>query len=144
MPTCRTWTCAASRSARSGTWRASPARRSTRARCSTSPPPLPLTSGSASRTEDRPQPRTARNSRTRVGELPDPRLMTVTVRSAAPAQQLLARTDLPGVEAGQVQTAVEAGVLDLHAAVHDHVEPGLLRDRGGLLVPGAQLQPQRL
>src|SRR5690606_27819477 len=140
MPTCRTWTCAASRSARSGTWRASPARRSTRARCSTSPPPWPLTSGSASRTEDRPQPGTAERG---SGELPDPRLMTVTVRSAAAAQQLLARTDLSGVEAGQVQTAVEAGVLDLHAAVHDHVEPGLLRDRGGLLVPGAQLQPQR-
>ena len=32
--------------------------------------------------------------------------------------------DHPGVEAGQVQAAGEAGVLDLHTTVHDDRQPG--------------------
>ena len=39
--------------------------------------------------------------------------------------------DDAGVEAGQVQAAVEAGVLDLQAAVHHHVQAGVV----GLLAP---------
>jgi len=49
-----------------------------------------------------------------------------------------------GVEAGQVQAAVETGMLNLHAAVHHDVEPGGFRFLRHVLVPGAQLQPQCL
>src|SRR5690606_14955538 len=73
---------------------------------------------------------------------PDPRLKAEDT-SAAPAEPLLPRADLAGVETGQVQAAVEAGVLDLHAAVHHHRQPRALGERRGLLVPGAELQPQR-
>ena len=39
---------------------------------------------------------------------------------------------------------MEAGVLDLHAAVHHDVESGGFGFLRGILVPGAELQPQRL
>src|SRR5690606_13796278 len=56
----------------------------------------------------------------------------------------LARRDDARVEAEQVQTAVEAGVLDLEAAVHDDREAMLLAVAGRLLVVDAELHPDRL
>ena len=40
-----------------------------------------------------------------------------------------------GIETRKVQAAVEARVLDLHASVHDHVQPGCLTDSGSFLIP---------
>ena len=40
-----------------------------------------------------------------------------------------------GIEARKVQATVEACVLDLHASVHDHVQPSCLTDSGSFLVP---------
>src|SRR6476646_2719059 len=57
---------------------------------------------------------------------------------------LLAGTDHAGVEPGQVQPAVEAGVFDLEAAAHHH---GQARGRGlagDLRREEAELQPERL
>jgi hypothetical protein len=58
--------------------------------------------------------------------------------------QLPLRGDDARVEAGQVQAAMEAGVLDLHTAVHHDLQPGGLCQVCGLLVPGPQLEPDRL
>src|SRR5581483_5905359 len=52
--------------------------------------------------------------------------------------------DHAGVEAGQVEPAGPAGVLDLEAAVHDDVEAGGGGRLGHGLVPQAELEPQRL
>src|SRR5690554_6734496 len=52
--------------------------------------------------------------------------------------------DGPRVEAGEVQPAVEARVLDLDAPVHDDLEPGGLTLARDVLVPRAELEPQRL
>src|SRR5690606_25614803 len=66
------------------------------------------------------------------------------LRRISAGDDLPLRRDDAGVEAGEVQAAVEAGVLDLDAAVHDDVEARVLRDLRRLLVPRAELQPQRL
>ena len=39
---------------------------------------------------------------------------------------------------------MEARVLDLHAPVHDHVQPSCLTDSGSFLIPRAQLHPHGL
>ena len=43
-----------------------------------------------------------------------------------------------------VEPAEQAPVLDLHAAVHDHLQPGLARPVGGFVVDHAHLHPQHL
>lgn len=50
-----------------------------------------------------------------------------------------ARGDHSGVEPDGVQAAEESGVLDLHTAVHHHVEPGVDRTLCGLPVLDAEL-----
>ena len=68
-------------------------------------------------------------------------------RPGAPAARRLAippaRGDDAGVEAGQVETAVEAGVLDLEAAVGDHVQAGVVRPLRRGVVAQPELEPQR-
>jgi hypothetical protein len=54
------------------------------------------------------------------------------------------RRDHAGVDAGPVEAAEQAPVLDLDAAVHDDLEPGAGGERGGGLVPDADLLPQAL
>ena len=50
-------------------------------------------------------------------------------------RDLAFRGNHAGIETRKVQTAVEARVLDLHAPVHDHVQPGCLTDSGSFLIP---------
>src|SRR5690606_6439093 len=50
--------------------------------------------------------------------------------------------DHAGVHAHPVEPAEQAGMLDLHAAVHDRVEARLARHRVGALVDHAQLLPE--
>lgn len=50
-------------------------------------------------------------------------------------RDLAFRGNHAGIEARKVQAAVEACVLDLHASVHDHVQPSCLTDSGSFLVP---------
>src|SRR4051812_4704091 len=50
--------------------------------------------------------------------------------------------DHPCVEAGQVKAPGETGVFDLQAAVHDHRQPGALRDPGGIVAPEPELGPE--
>jgi len=52
--------------------------------------------------------------------------------------------DHPGVEARQMQTPVESGVLDLQAAVHYDGQAGGLTVPGHVVVPRAELEPQGL
>lgn len=50
-------------------------------------------------------------------------------------RDLALRGNHAGIEARKVQAAVEARVLDLHAPVHDHVQPSCLTDSGSFLIP---------
>src|SRR5689334_6683648 len=54
------------------------------------------------------------------------------------------RRDDAGVDAGPVEAAEQPRVLDLHAAVHDDLEPRCGSERGGLPVLDADLLPQAL
>ena len=49
----------------------------------------------------------------------------------------------PGVEPGEVQPAVEARVLDLHAAVRYDLQPGLVGDPHRLVAVQPELDPER-
>ena len=49
------------------------------------------------------------------------------------------RGDLPGVEAGQVEPAVESGVFDFHALIHDDFQAEVFGHPRGLVGPDAQL-----
>ena len=50
-------------------------------------------------------------------------------------RDLALRGNHAGIEARKVQAAVETRVLDLHASVHDHVQPSCLTDSGSFLIP---------
>ena len=63
---------------------------------------------------------------------------TVKIRPVTVAElrrDLALRGNHAGIEARKVQAAVEARVLDLHASVHDHVQPSCLTDSGSFLIP---------
>src|SRR6185312_9804401 len=55
----------------------------------------------------------------------------------------LACGDLPGIEAKQMQPAVEAGVLDLDAAIHHHGQALFFTVVRRILIPDAELHPDR-
>src|SRR5688572_20903329 len=69
----------------------------------------------------------------------------VPTRGRVPSSsaRCLAARDEARVEAEQVEATVEAGVLDLDAAVHDDREALCLAGVGRLLVPDAELHPDR-
>ena len=46
-----------------------------------------------------------------------------------------------GVHPDRVQTPKKSSVLDFHATIHHHFEPGCARAFGGFLVNDAQLHP---
>ena len=50
-------------------------------------------------------------------------------------RDLALRGNHAGIEARKVQAAVESRMLDLHASVHDHIQPSCLTDSGSFLVP---------
>lgn|GEM_PF-3834629 len=50
-------------------------------------------------------------------------------------RDLAFRGNHAGIEARKVQTTVETRVLDLHASIHDHVQPSRLTDGGSFLIP---------
>src|SRR5439155_12738041 len=50
--------------------------------------------------------------------------------------------DHAGVQPDGAEAAEEAGVLDLAAAVHDHLQARLARPLGGLLVDHSELHPE--
>ena len=50
-------------------------------------------------------------------------------------RDLALRGNHAGVEARKVKSTMEACVLDLHASVHDHVQPSCLTDSGSFLIP---------
>ena len=50
-------------------------------------------------------------------------------------RDLALRGNHAGVEARKVKSTMEACVLDLHASVHDHVQPSCLTDGGSFLIP---------
>ena len=50
-------------------------------------------------------------------------------------RDLALRGNHTGVEARKVKSTMEACVLDLHASVHDHVQPSCLTDGGSFLIP---------
>ena len=50
-------------------------------------------------------------------------------------RDLALRGNHTSIEARKVQAAVEARVLDLHASVHDHIQPSCLTNSGSFLSP---------
>src|SRR5437870_5374384 len=54
------------------------------------------------------------------------------------------RGEYAGAQPDDTQAAEEARVLDLAAAVHDHLEPGVARDFRAFLADDAELQPEHL
>src|SRR5207237_3937657 len=54
------------------------------------------------------------------------------------------RGEYAGAQTDEAQAAEEARVLDLAAAIHDDLEPGVARDPGALLADHAELQPEDL
>src|SRR5689334_12519627 len=53
-----------------------------------------------------------------------------------------ARRDDPGIHPDQIETPKEASMLDLDTAVHDDLEPRLVRDPRRFLVDDVELQPE--
>src|SRR5204863_7505652 len=58
--------------------------------------------------------------------------------------QRQSRGEDAGTEPDDAQAAEEARVLDLAAAVHDHLEPRLARDFRAFVADDAELQPEHL
>ena len=59
-------------------------------------------------------------------------------------RDLAFRGNHTSIEARKVKSTMEACVLDLHASVHNHVQPSCLTDSGSFLIPRAQLHPHGL
>src|SRR5687768_7300592 len=62
--------------------------------------------------------------------------------SPLPLRQGAARRDHPGIHARPAEAAEEAAVLDLHAAILDHFEPGGLGDATSRRIFDPKLHPQ--
>src|SRR6185369_17784901 len=78
------------------------------------------------------------------GLLPEPSSWSCAI--ACSVEQLLRppRRDHLGVHAGPVEAAEQAGMFDLHAAVHHHRESCGARPGGRGLVDDADLHPEAL